>query len=57
MFRINFNFTQRTFEHSRAKSRRVSDAVFHRKLDTSDTLRHMCGFDSELYQAINGLQR
>ncbi len=56
MFRIDFNFTQRTFERSRAKARPVSDAVFRRKLDTSDTLRHMCGFDSELYQAIKGLQ-
>ena len=57
MFRIEFNFTQRTFVRSRQKVRPVSDAVFHRKLDTSDTLRHMCGFDSELYQAINGVGR
>ena len=57
MFRIDFNFTRRTFERSRSKAKPVSDAVFRRKLDTSDTLRHMCGLDSELYQAINGLQR
>lgn len=55
MFRIDFNFTQHAFEHG-PKNRRVSDAVFRRKLDSSDTLRHMCGFDSELYQAINGLK-
>ena len=55
MFRIDFNFTQRTFDDGR-KSQHVSDAVFRRKLDTSDTLRHMCGFESELFLAINGLK-
>ncbi len=54
MFRIDFNFIRRIPE-LRPKARPVSDAVFHRKLDRSDTLRHMCGFDSELYQAISGL--
>ena len=54
MFRIDFNFIRRIPER---KPRPVSDAVFRRKLDTSATLRHMCGFDSELYQAINGLER
>ncbi|HTN41239.1 MAG TPA: hypothetical protein VLZ84_08825 [Asticcacaulis sp.] len=55
MFRIDFNF-QQAIERSRPKARPVSEAVFRRKLDTSDTLRHMCGFDSELYRAINGLK-
>ena len=57
MFRISFNFIRRIPEGGRQKARPVSEAVFRQKLDTSDTLRHMCGFDSELYQAIKGLQR
>jgi len=56
MFRIDFNFlTKRSRVAS--KPHRVSDATFRRKLETSDTLRHMCGFDTELYQAISDLRR
>ncbi|MFT4075851.1 MAG: hypothetical protein QM647_10000 [Asticcacaulis sp.] len=54
MFRISFNFHSRLSD-GRSRGRPVSDATFRRKLDTSDTLRHMCGFDSELYQAIRQL--
>lgn len=57
MFRIDFNFIRTVPEHASRKVWQVSDAVFRRKLDTSDTLRHMCGFDSELYQAISDLRR
>ena len=41
----------------RTKKVVVSDATFQRKLETSDALRHMCGFDTELYQAITDLGR
>jgi len=52
MFRVEFNFTRPSTPGS---DRKVSDAVFRRKLARSDTLRHMCGFDSELYDAINAI--
>jgi|GEM_PF-1272061 len=56
MFRIDFNFIRSMPVRDRPKLWPVSDAVFRRKLDQSNALRHMCGFDSELYQAINGLR-
>lgn len=56
MFRFDFNFT-RTKAVLQAAHKPVSDATFRRKLETSDNLRHMCGFDTELYQAITDLRR
>ena len=55
MFRFDFNFT-RTKAAIKARTP-VSEATFQRKLETSDNLRHMCGFDAELYQAISDLRR
>lgn len=52
MFRVEFNFTR----IRRHPARKVSDAAFRRKLARSDTLRHMCGFDSELYRAIDAVR-
>lgn len=56
MFRIDFNFIRHRSAHRSLMAGPVSDAAFRRRLDQSNTLRHMCGFDSELYQAINGLR-
>lgn len=37
-------------------SRRMNtDAMFKRFVETSDTMRHACGFDSELFEAMQGL--
>ncbi|ESQ89754.1 hypothetical protein ABENE_13495 [Asticcacaulis benevestitus DSM 16100 = ATCC BAA-896] len=35
----------------------MSEATFRRKMETSNHLRHMCGFDTELYQATSDLRR
>lgn len=35
---------------------RVTEDMFSRRLDGSRMLQHMCGFDTELYDAINGLK-
>ena len=45
-------------DHMRAvkDSRPVNkDAMFTRLVETSDAMRHACGFDSELFAAIQGL--
>ncbi len=37
-------------------SRRLTtDAMFSRLVETSDAMRHACGFDSELFAAMQGL--
>ncbi|MDV6333093.1 hypothetical protein [Asticcacaulis sp. 201] len=53
MFRFDFTLTR--VKPARARFG-VSEDAFKRKLDTSDTLRHLCGFDTELYRAINDLR-
>ncbi len=42
--------------HAAKGSRRLStDAMFSRLVETSDAMRHACGFDSELFAAMQGL--
>lgn len=36
--------------------RRVTEDMFNRRLEGSQILQHMCGFDTELCEAINGLK-
>lgn len=35
----------------------TSEAAFQRKLESSNRLRHMCGFDSEHFQAIHDMRQ
>ena len=51
LFRINFP----NFWPGRRRPRPVAEDHFRRRLDNSQALQHMCGFDTELYAAINGL--
>ncbi len=40
---------------AQAPRRMNTDAMFSRLVETSDAMRHACGFDSELFAAIQGL--
>ncbi len=48
-------FSKNARQLATRKKALISDETFRRKMETSDVLRHMCGFDGELYQAMQDL--
>ncbi len=38
------------------RKRPAREEAFCRRVDGSQTLQHLCGFDTELYSAINSLK-
>ncbi len=55
MFKLSIVFPGIS-SNKRPIKRRVTEDMFNRRLEGSQILQHMCGFDTELYEAINGLK-
>lgn len=56
MYHVTVRTSIRPFDSHAVNNRRsTNEAVFKRLVETSDAVRHACGFDSELFSAMQGL--
>ena len=57
MYHVTVRTNIRPFDARPATARRwTNEAMFKRLVETSDAMRHACGFDSELFAAMQGLR-
>ena len=56
MYHVTVRTNIRPFDPRPAVAKRSNnEAIFKRLVETSDAMRHACGFDSELFAAMQGL--